>query len=152
MDIEITKSFLLSCHEAKRITERMPKLPQGMKPSHIHILEIINKLQYQQETVRISDIGKTLKITNPSITKLINELLTLHLVEKKQDLKDKRVFTLVLTSKGKNIYEIYGFKFHHWLNNRLDDLPSEDLQIAIRVIHRIAYELEHVKIEFKETL
>jgi DNA-binding MarR family transcriptional regulator len=152
MNIEITKKFLLACHEAKRITERMPKLPKKMKPRHIHVLETIHFLQQNQAEVRISDVGKHLDVTNPSVTKLVNELLALGLVKKEQHPDDKRIFILKLQTEGEKIYQLYGFKFHHWLNDRLTDLNPSDIETAIQIIHRFASELEYVKTDFKENI
>ena len=45
MDITAVKNFLGACHEAKRITELMPKLPKGMTPRHIQILDSIRQLE-----------------------------------------------------------------------------------------------------------
>jgi hypothetical protein len=55
--------FLGACYEAKRIVELMPELPEGMKPSHIHIVDIICQLQQINGFVRISDIGTALHIS-----------------------------------------------------------------------------------------
>ena len=41
MEINDVKFFLDSCHAAKRITELMPKLPKGLTPRHIHVIDAI---------------------------------------------------------------------------------------------------------------
>ena len=41
MEIKDVKLFLDSCHAAKRIVELMPKLPKGLTPRHIHVIEAI---------------------------------------------------------------------------------------------------------------
>lgn len=37
MDTTVVKSFLDTCHKAKRIAELMPELPCGMTPRHVHV-------------------------------------------------------------------------------------------------------------------
>ena len=84
MQEESVSKLLGACHEAKRIVELMPKLPQGMKPSHIHVIDVINQLQQRNGSVRVSDIGTALHVTNPGVTRLVNELVELKAVEKAQ--------------------------------------------------------------------
>lgn len=38
MDIELTRKFLDSCHEARRIVELLPNLPPRIKPRHVRII------------------------------------------------------------------------------------------------------------------
>lgn len=101
MQEESVSKLLGACYEAKRIVELMPKLPQGMKPSHIHVIDVINQLQQRNGSVRVSDIGVALHVTNPGVTRLVNELVVLKAVEKTQSSEDKRVVTVRLTELGR---------------------------------------------------
>ena len=107
MKVENVSTLLGACYEAKRIVELMPKLPKGMKPSHIHIIDIIRHLQQTNGSVRISDIGAALHVTNPSITRLVNELVKLNTLQKVQSNEDKRVFIVNLTELGETYYKKY---------------------------------------------
>ena len=127
--------LLGACHEAKRIVELMPKLPQGMKPSHIHVIDIINQLQQRNGSVRVSDIGVALHVTNPSITRLVNELVELKAVEKAQSSEDKRVVTVRLTALGEDYLEKYIEEYHREVAGRLAEMSDEDVQKAAGVIH-----------------
>ena len=60
MKVENVSELLGACYEAKKIVELMPQLPQGMRPSHIHIVDIIYQLQQEHGLVRISDIIRLL--------------------------------------------------------------------------------------------
>jgi DNA-binding MarR family transcriptional regulator len=140
MKAESVSKLLGACYEAKRIVELMPKLPKGMKPSHIHVVDIICQLQQKNGSVRISDIGAALHITNPSITRLVNELVQLKAVKKMQSKEDKRVFIVSLTALGQTYYEKYLQGYHHEVAERLCEMSDQDMETAARVIHE-AYQL-----------
>ena len=135
MKAENVSELLGACYEAKRIVELMPTLPQGMKPSHIHVVDIICQLQQTNGLVRISDIGTALHVTNPSITRLVNELVELKVVKKIQSCEDKRVFTVSLTELGQTYYHTYLEAYHREVAERLAGISEEDIRIAARVIH-----------------
>jgi len=135
MKAESASELLGACQEAKRISDLMPKLPKGMKASHIHIVDIIFQLQQTNGTVRISDIGTALHVTRPGITRLVNELVDLKAVRKIQSSEDKRVFTVSLTALGQKYYKKYLEEYHHEVAERLSEISEEDIKTAARVIH-----------------
>ncbi len=135
MKLENISELLNACYEAKRIVELMPALPKGMKPSHIHVVDIICQLQQANGLVRISDIGTALHVTKPSITKLVNELVGFGAVKKTQSNEDKRVFTVSLTALGQRYYEKYLVDYHQEIAKRLAGIAEKDMQTAARVIH-----------------
>lgn len=137
MKVENVSQLLGACYEAKHIMELMPKLPKGMKPSHIHIIDIICQLQQTQGAVRISDIGTALHVTNPSITRLVNELVKLNAVRKTQNDVDKRVFTVSLTLLGQAYYKKYLKEYHQELAAQLAEISEDDIMVAARVIHEV---------------
>jgi Transcriptional regulators len=135
MKAESASELLGACYEARRIVELMPELPQGMKPGHIHVIDIICQLQHANGTVRISDIGAALHVTNPNITRLVNDLTELKAVKKTQSKEDKRVFTVSLTALGQKYYKMYLVDYHNEVAERLAGISDKDMQTAARVIH-----------------
>ena len=132
---DATRELLGACHEAKQMVDLMPELPKGMKPSHIHIIDIIYRLQQETDIVRISDIGTELHITNPSITRIVNELVDLGAVLKIQSQTDRRVYTVSLTPLGMKYYRKYLEEYHSIMAERFTGISVADMQTAARVIH-----------------
>ncbi len=150
MDIFLTKQFLLSCHAAKAICESMPKLPAGLTPRNIRIIDTIHQLQEQQNTVNISDVSRLMNSTAPSITRLLHGLAANGYVTKVRQENDHRAFSLRLTPKGEEIYQYYVYDFHHWLNDRLSDVSPADIETTIRTIQRVAEEIPSIKTLFTD--
>ena len=97
MTQEKLKQFLDACFDAKRLIEKLPDLPDGMKPRQVHVLDAVNEIQKKQGFCRVSDISSYMNTTLPSITKLVQELEERNLLVKQADEKDKRVINLTLT-------------------------------------------------------
>lgn len=122
MDISSVKQFLDSCHSAKRITELMPKLPAGMTPRHIHVIDAICEIGRSEAVVRVSDISDYFNVTRPSITKMVNELEDMGAVSKTPDPDDRRVIRVSLTELGQEYYDFYIKKYHSWVAEQLDGM------------------------------
>ena len=124
-----------ACYEAKRIVELMPRLPQGMRPGHIHVIDIVNQLQQKGGPVRVSDIGAAMHVTNPGVTRLVSELVELGAVEKTQSVEDRRVFTVSLTDLGREYQRDYLDRYHRELAERLSGISEDDIRTTARVMH-----------------
>ena len=137
MKAENISELFGACYEAKRIVDLMPALPKGMKPSHIHGLDVICRLQQANGAVRVSDIGAALHVANPGITRLVDELVALRAVEKEQSSEDKRVYTVRLTALGQKYYKKYLQDYHNQVAEQLADISGDDVKAAARVIHEV---------------
>lgn len=138
MEIQLIKDFLDACHEVKRINELMPALPKGMSPRHVRVIDIIYQCSQKAEGVKVSDVSKTLQVTKPSITKLINELEQLGVVQKNPDAGDKRIVWLQLTEVGLSYYNFYVQQYHDWLAVQLEGLEPEHLRITAQTIQQVS--------------
>lgn len=137
MDTTSLKQLLDACFLAKRIVETLPQLPEHMKPRHIHVLDAVSELQTGSGGCRVSDVSGRLGITLPSVTKLVQELEKLALLEKYQDEADRRVTLLKLTPRGQECVREHVMEFHGNWARSLDDVGEKEVQEAVRVIGRL---------------
>ena len=148
MNSELTRQFLDACHEARRICEILPNLPERLKPRHIRIIRCIHIIYEEKGIVRVSDVASAMNGTMPSITKLVNELCEMKVLIKKQSRNDRRVYTLKLTAKGQRYYNLYVDRFHNWLTEEMQSIPDEDVETAVRTIEKVKKILEQGREEF----
>lgn len=137
MNAEVLKHLLDSCFTAKRIVETLPELPEHMKPRHIHVLDAIHEVQLRQGVCRVSDVSARLNITMPSITKLIQELERLEMLEKQADEQDRRVTLLCLTDAGEACVKRHVLDFHTEWAEALSDISEEQVESVINIIDRL---------------
>ena len=52
MTIELIKRLLDACYEAKRIRDMLPPLPDGVTPSYIHFLDVIEQMEINGTSVK----------------------------------------------------------------------------------------------------
>ena len=152
MELQLIKDFLDARHEVKRIDELMPTLPKGMTPRHMRIIDIIYQRSQRAEGVKVSDVSKTLQVTKPSITKLINELEQLGVVQKNPDAQDKRVIWLQLTDLGLSYHNFYVQQYHNWLAIQLEGVKPEHLQITAQTIQQVSRILRTAEMNLDNTL
>jgi len=131
------KSVLDACFIAKRVTEKMMPLPSGMRPRHIHVVDIIYQAASHGHDCRVHDVSATMKITTPSVTKLIHELEALGVVIKKNDPTDRRSTLLELTELGYVYEQKYVWAYQTMWAERLSDVSDADAAVAISVIEQL---------------
>lgn len=132
--IDLIKEFLGACRTGKQIISEMPELPHGITPRHVRVVDMIHKQLEAHDEVRISDIADSMKVTRPSVTKLINQLEELGYLNKIQKETDHRVFTLSFTQAGEKLYDRYVRQYFRWVADKLKGLNTEDIETTIRVI------------------
>lgn len=136
MNITNLKHLLDACFLAKRIVETLPELPENMKPRHIHVLDAIGEIQAKQGVCRVSDVSNRLNITTPSVTRLIQELESLGMLEKYPALEDRRITLLDTTDAGKECVARYVLEFHSAWAKELD-ITDEQAEEVIHVIEEL---------------
>lgn|GEM_PF-6870779 len=75
MKTESIKALLDACYQAKRIRELLPALPDGVSPSLIQYLDVIEHLQRRNVCVKISDISDVLNIPRPGVTRTVKDMV-----------------------------------------------------------------------------
>ena len=82
MTKEKIKQVMDACYQAKRVRDMMPKLPNGVTPTHIHYLDVITRFERSETDVKVSDISDELGLPRPGVTKTIKDMERLGFVEK----------------------------------------------------------------------
>ena len=136
MTNEKIKRMLDACYQAKRIREMLPPLPEGIVSSHIRYMDMIQKLQKQNDHVKVSDLSDVLNIPRPGVTRTIKEMEKKGLVQKTASPDDGRVTYLSLTDHGKEISEKYNENYFNELTPYLDDISDADADCMVQTIQK----------------
>ncbi len=137
LPIEAIKTLLTTCHEAKRITELQPPLPDGLTPGNLKVLDYIEHLERTAQPPKVSDIADLLQVTRPGITRLVRELEAIHVIEKITDVQDKRIVRLRLTSEGRKLHAYYIAQYHSWLAAQITDISEADIHTTANTIAKL---------------
>ena len=83
--------------------------------------------ELSQTSMTMTELAKTLMMTKPQLTHVVNPLVVSGIVERRPDEKDRRVINLALTDKGRILLEEAKLKVKENTKNRLATLTSEEL-------------------------
>jgi DNA-binding MarR family transcriptional regulator len=96
--------------------------------------------------VRVSDIAKNLKLLLPNVTKLINELERLKILEKSTIPADKRVVLVKTTQSGeKYMQEVKTYLKH--LAAEFSKIKQSDRKCMIETINKVSQAINRVCVE-----
>ena len=128
------KEMLDACYQAKRIREMLPPLPQGVMPSYIQYLDVIQSLEKRDVHVKVSDISDELNIPRPGVTRTVKEMEKKGYLTKKPSEEDARIMYLSITGEGKKLSAKYNEQVFNALLPELETISDEDAECTIRTI------------------
>jgi DNA-binding MarR family transcriptional regulator len=91
---------------------------------HFAIMNVLDELG----AVPVSTVGKRLVIAKPQMTRLVDSLIDLAIVERQPDIEDRRVIKVVLTDKGYRILEQCRRLIRKNVRKKLSCLKDEDIE------------------------
>ena len=130
------KEMLDACYQAKRIREMLPPLPQGVMPSYIQYLDVIQSLEKRDVHVKVSDISDELNIPRPGVTRTVKEMEKKGYLSKIASPDDGRVTYISVTEEGWKLFHKYDEKYFGELSADLSDISEEDADCMIRTIEK----------------
>lgn len=140
MTNEKIKRMLDACYLAKRIREMLPPLPEGVMPSYIKYLEVVQTLEKNSSHVRVSDISDALDLPRPGVTRTVKEMEQKGYLRKLASPDDRRVTYISITEEGRELSRKYDENYFSELSVYLDDISEEEADCMIRTIGKF-YEI-----------
>ena len=140
MTIEKIKAMFDACYLAKRSRDLLPPLPNGVTPSYIHYLDVIETLEKQDVQVKVSDISDVLNLPRPGVTRTVKEMETKGYLKKIASHNDGRVTYVTSTERGKQLSQKYNEETFNMILPYMDVISEEDAECMIRTIEKF-YEI-----------
>ena len=102
----------------------------------------INQLHYLKVIDRTVDMSfgkfaEILKVTKPSVTEIVGKLINLGVAEKTQCTRDKRIYYIKLTEKGRNIARLNFLAEQRVVDIIVSALDDEEIKTFIRIIKKL---------------
>ncbi len=102
----------------------------GIKSHHLPYLMLIASLDNPSQEV----LARHLMTDKATVARAIKKLVELGLVRRRKNVKDKRVYELQLTEKGKEIRPLFATTMQRWFNYLLEGISDEDVQCLVRTL------------------
>ena len=101
-----------------------------------HHLEIMKKL-HESGTLHMTEIADELLLSRPQMTRLIDEMVDLGMVERQTDDADRRRINITLTAKGSRTVERFHTLLTESMRARLSNIGDEDLEEISSALERL---------------
>ena len=109
------------------VHKKILKMELGGFPENITRLHMAVMGELSQTSMTMSELAKTLMMTKPQLTHVVDPLVSSGIVERRPDEKDRRVINLALTEKGRVLLKEMKQKVKENTKNRLATLTPEEL-------------------------
>ena len=101
------------------------RLRQGFD-STLPRFDLMAQLDRHPKGLRMRDLSKRLMVTGGNVTGLTDKLVEEGLVERRENPKDRRVYTVLLTSAGRRQFRRMAQSHEQWVIELFDGLASEE--------------------------
>lgn len=125
-------------------TEEMRELTGlGITPGQVNALLVL----YFNESMTMGELSQELFLAESAVTRMVNRLVTLNLVLRYRDEKDRRVVRVSLTSYGRQLARLVFNRRTHRFNNLAERMTPEEremLIVSLQAVLRVFEELEQL--------
>lgn len=105
----------------------------GLSPAQMHTIEVIG----HRQNLMMRELADRLGITTGSLTVAVDRLEKLGMVERKPHEHDRRAWLIVLTAKGKLMYEQHS-RYHEEFTREIShDLSDQEIDTLTSLVGRI---------------
>lgn len=104
-----------------------------LKVKQLYYLEVIG----QRSSLAPSELADILGITRPSVTSIVNNLIKLNCIQKRQCTRDGRKFYVELSDKGKQIVSFKRIKYQRLVKRIIVSLTEQEINTFIKLLQKI---------------
>jgi DNA-binding MarR family transcriptional regulator len=109
----------------KRITRTtLTKADINITPNHFEIIRLLD----EEGSMHPSEIGERLQIAKAQMTKLVDRLVVLGIVERKIDTTDRRTHNITLTSQARVVQERHKQEIVDAVREIMSSLSDEEIE------------------------
>ena len=124
MSVELLSHLFAEFYDKIASWEHSIVKDSGLSPAQMHTVEVIG----HNQNMRMKELAERLGITTGTLTVGVDKLEKMGLVERKPHEKDRRSWLIVLTGKGKLMYEQH-HRFHQEFTREISrDLSNEKIK------------------------
>jgi len=137
-DSPITREISLWLDKSHQLLMRYNFLfskKQGLSFAQITTMHHINHCHH----CSVNDISRFLSISPPAVSQLVDKLVQMELVERKENPEDRRQKSHYLTPKGKKLLNEKHQHSHQWVEDLIAHIPEgerESLSSALSLLNR----------------
>lgn len=140
-DLFSIPALIARASRRKLLKTALACIDESISPLHFGIMKVLS----ETGTLHVTAIGDRLQIPGPQMTRLVDRLVALGLVERRPDAADRRSINLALTEKGRSVLEEHGAAVRDSVKEALACLTDEELRqlsVSLRTLRDIFSRLQ----------
>ena len=145
MTPEEARKIIDLCYLARENLRGLPEPPRGVTGLYIRILEHIRSCRAGGRPVQVLEIARRAGTAPPGITRALNGMEQLGLIERARDADDRRYVQVEITDAGQRILHRYVDTFYAALSQRLPDLTDSQVEDMETVLLRTSEALGAIR-------
>ena len=111
----------------------LKQMGEDITPQHLMIMKTL----LESGPLHVSEIGDELVISRSQMTHLTDKLISLSMIERQPDSRDRRKINIALTSKGEETIEKVTQLISNNIKTKLSLIPEEELKILATSLRNI---------------
>lgn len=132
-DLFSIPALIVRASRRKLLKTALASIDETITPLHFGIMRALSEV----ETMHVTAVGEKLQIPGPQMTRLVDRLVALALVERRPDAADRRTINLALTEKGRALLEVHGAAVRESVKEALSCLSDEELRQLSRSLRTL---------------
>jgi len=108
----------------KLLKTALTSMHEDISPAHFEIMKTLE----EAGTLHVTEIGERLQIPRPQMTRLIDRLASLDMVERETDPTDRRTINITPTGEGITLFREHDRLIKDAIKTTLSRLTDEDLE------------------------
>ena len=105
-----------------------------LKIKQLYYLEII----HQYDHLTFTRFAEILKVTKPSVTHIVNQLMKMEFVSKEQYTRDGRIYYIELSERGEKVEHLKILELERLAGKIITALSGDEVMTLIRPIDKMA--------------
>jgi DNA-binding MarR family transcriptional regulator len=139
MDNEVVEQIVADLFEILPVFHKklVNVLDEGSREGLSHYHFVILNMLGQLEAPAVSEIGDKISVSRPQMTSMIDKLVSLGLVTRAPDVRDRRIIRISITPAGKKALSRARLKIKLRLRKKLAHLSADDLELFSTALKNI---------------
>jgi DNA-binding MarR family transcriptional regulator len=129
----IVETFLFLVTESRRLSREVASR-YGVTPTQLSVLKLLHEIG----DLRLGDLSRRIRAQNSTVTGIVDRMEEAALVQRARSTDDRRVWTIGLTPRGRDVAARADVRPWDTLRAALAELPHGDKRKLVAILHRVA--------------
>ncbi|MSQ55944.1 MAG: MarR family transcriptional regulator [Limnohabitans sp.] len=105
--------------------------------------DLMAQLEREPQGIKMNELSKRMMVTGGNITAITDQLVAEHLVERVEDVKDRRSWHIQLTPRGRRAFKSMAMQHEVWIVDSFGGLSAQE----IKSLHQLLGKVKNLNME-----